>query len=79
MGGQIHPGEMRHAQLGAEANRLFFHILDELGALDSLRPAGKVLHQRGDGELPTRLVTLQNQGLQVGSCGVDGCGEAGAA
>jgi hypothetical protein len=76
---QIDRDQVSHSELRAEAGGLLFHVLDELGALNALRPAGKVLHQRGDGELAARLVALEHQRLQIGACGVDGCGEPGAA
>ena len=70
---------MGHAQLGAEAGGLLLHVLDQLGALDALGPAGKVLDQRGDGELAAGLVAFEDEGLEVGAGGVDGGGESGAA
>ena len=66
-------------QLGAEAHGLLLHVLDELGALDAFGPAGKVLDQRGDGELAAGLVAFEDERLEVGAGGVDGGGEAGAA
>jgi hypothetical protein len=54
-------------------------VLDELGTLDALGPAGEVFDQGGDGELAAGLVAFQHQGFQVGASGVDGGGEARAA
>jgi hypothetical protein len=68
-----------HAQLGAEADGLLLHVLDELGALDALGPAGKVFDQRGDGELSAGLVAFEDERLQVGARGVNGRGKARAA
>ena len=76
---QICRSQMSHAQLGAEAHCLLFHVFDQLRTLYPIRPAGEVLYQRGDGQLAARLVAFQNQWLEVGACSVDGSGEAGAA
>ena len=71
--------QMGHAELRAKAGGLLLHVLDELGTLNAVGPAGKVLHQRGDGKLAAGLVALQNQRFQIGARGVDSCGEPGAA
>ncbi len=76
--GEVDGVEVRHPQLGAEADRLLLHVLDQLGALDAFRPAGKVLDQGGDRELSARLVALQHQGLEVCPCRVDGSSQARA-
>ncbi len=78
MFGEIDGGEMGHAQLGAEADRLLLHVLDEVGTLDAFGPAGKVLDQRRDGELTAGLVAFEDERLQVGACSVDGSGKSGA-
>ena len=70
---------MGHAELGAEADGLLLHVLDELGALDALGPAGKVFDQGGDGELASGLVAFEDERLEVGTGGVDGSGKSGAA
>ena len=77
--GELGGGKVGHAELGSEAGGLLLHVLDEFGALDALGPAGKVFHQGGDGELTAGLVAFQHQGLEIGTRGVDGCGQAGAA
>ena len=69
---------MRHFEFGAEADRLLLHVLDEFGTLDTLGPAGKVFHQRGDGELASGLVAFQDERLEVGAGSIDGSGKAGA-
>ena len=76
--GEVDGTEMGHAQLGAEANRLLFHVFDELGTLDALGPAGKILHQRGDGKLSAGLVAFEDQRLEIGACSVNGSGKSGA-
>jgi hypothetical protein len=76
--GEIDGGEVRHFELGAEADGLLLHVLDELGALDAFGPAGEVFDERGDGELAAGLVALQDEGFEVGAGSVDGSGEAGA-
>ncbi len=78
VGVEVDAVEVGHAQLGAEAGGLLLHVLDELGALDALGPAGEVFDQRGDGELAAGLVALEDEGLEVGAGGVDGGGESGA-
>jgi hypothetical protein len=77
--GEIDGAEVSHAQLGAEADGLLLHVLNELGALDALGPAGKVFYQGGNGELAAGLVAFEDERLEVGACGVDGGGESGAA
>ena len=72
--GEIDGVEVGHAQLGTEADGLLLHVLDELGTLDALGPAGKVFDQRGDGELAAGLVAFEDEGLEVGAGSVDGSG-----
>ena len=76
---EVDGDEVGHLQFGAEARRLLLHVLDQVGALNALGPAGKVLDQRGDGELAAGLVAFEDERLEVGAGGVDGGGEAGAA
>ena len=76
---EIDGGEMGHAEFGAKADGLLLHVLDELGTLDALGPAGKVFDQRGDGELAAGLVAFENEGLEVGARCVNGGGETCAA
>jgi hypothetical protein len=78
-GGEVDGGEVGHAELGSEADGLLLHVLDELGTLDAIGPAGEVFDQGGDGELAAGLVALEDEGLEVGAGGVDGGGEASAA
>jgi hypothetical protein len=79
MFGQIDRVEVGHAELGAKANGLLLHVLDEVGALDAFGPAGEVFYQGGDGELAAGLMAFEDEGLEVRACGVDGGGESGAA
>ena len=76
---EVDGDEVRHLQLGAETGRLLLHVLDQLRPLDALGPAGKVLHQCGDGKLASGLVAFEDERLEVGAGGVDGGGESGAA
>ena len=71
--------QVTHLQIRAKARSLQLHSLDQLGALDPFRPAGKILDQGGDGELAPWLVAFQHQRFQVGAGGIDGGREAGAA
>ena len=63
---------------GAETRGLLLHVFDQIRPLDAIRPAGKVFDQRGDGELPARLVAFEDQRLEVRACSVDGSGKSGA-
>ena len=76
--GEVDGAEMGHAQFGAEADGLLLHVLDELGALDALGPAGEVFDERGDRELAAGLVAFEDERLEVGAGSVDGSGKAGA-
>ncbi len=76
---QVDGDEVGHLQLCAKAHGLLLHVLDQVGSLDALRPAGKVLHQRGDRELAAGLVAFEDERLQVGAGGVNSSGKAGAA
>jgi hypothetical protein len=76
--GEIDGAEMGEAQLCSEADGLLLHVLDEVGALDALGPAGEVFNQRGDGELAAGLVAFEDERLEIGARSVDGSGESGA-
>jgi hypothetical protein len=65
MRAQLDPGEMGQLECGAKSLRLLLHVVDQFRALNAFRPAGKVLHQRGDGELAARLVAFQHQRVQA--------------
>src|ERR1700733_14537158 len=78
MFGQVDRVKVGHAELGAEADGLLLHVLDEVGTLDALGPAGKVFDQRGDRELPAGFVAFEDERLEVGACSVDGGGKSGA-
>src|SRR3954465_5854448 len=69
---------MAGPDLRAEARGLPLHILDQLGALNTLRKAGEILNQRGERKLSAGLVALKDKRLQIGAGGVDGGGESGA-
>jgi hypothetical protein len=76
--GEVDGAEVSEAKLCTEAYGLFLHVLDEVGALNTLGPAGKVFNQRGDGELASGLVAFEDEGFEVGAPCVDGGGESGA-
>ena len=67
MRAQFHPAQMRQLKVGAKSRRLLLHVVDQFRPLDPFRPAGKILDQRGDRELPARLVSLQHQRFQLGA------------
>src|SRR5580698_7345229 len=71
--------EMRQLEGCAKPLCLFLHVLDQLGALNALGPAGKILDKRGDGELAAGLVAFQNQRVQSSAACVDGRRKPGAA
>src|SRR5438477_4228955 len=75
---EVGAGYMPEHVFGTKALRLLAHVLDEFGALDTLGKAGKVLDQSGDGELSARLVAFNDQGFQVGACGIKCGGVSGA-
>ena len=75
---EVDAGEVTHAILGAEALRLLAHVLDQLRAQDSFGKSGKILDQRGQGELSAGLVAFDDQRFQVGARGVQGGGVSGA-
>ncbi len=59
-------------ELGAEALGLLPELRHEVGAHDPVGEARVVLDVGRQHELPAGLQTLDDQGLQVGSGGVDG-------
>src|SRR5579871_342486 len=69
---------MRHAVFRAEALCLLAHVFHQLRAHNSFRKSGKILHQRGQGELPPGFVSLQHKRFQVGARRVKRGGMAGA-
>ena len=42
-------------EFGAETLGLLLHVFDQVGAVDAFGKAGKVLDQRGQGQLPAGL------------------------
>ncbi len=66
-------------ELGAEARGLHAHVVDELGPLDAFGKAREIFHQGGDGELAAGLVAVDDQRGEVGTRGINGRGQAGAA
>src|SRR5271157_2400790 len=64
---EVHLHHVTGFVLRAEASRLLTHVLDELRPLNSLGKAGKIFHQRGDGELTSRLVALDDQRTEIGA------------
>ncbi len=62
----------------SESLRLLAHVLDELRAHDPSRKAGEILDLAGNGELPTGLVSIENERSEVSACGIDGRSEARA-
>src|SRR6516225_9747577 len=70
---------MAEVVLRPKALGLLAHILNQLGPLDAFREAGKILNQRGEGELSAGLMTFDDQRLEVGACGVESGGMSRAA
>ena len=65
--GQVRADQVTHLHLGAELLGLLAHVFDQLRSLHAIGPAGKVLDQRGDGELAAGLVAFDHERLQVGA------------
>lgn len=75
---EVDGDQVSHPELRSEALGLLLHVFNKLGALDAIRPAGKVLDQGGNGELAPRLVSFKDQRFQVGASRIDGGSEPGA-
>src|SRR5581483_49682 len=76
---EVGASDMPQLVLRSETRSLAAHVLDQFRPLDSFREAGKVFNQRGERELTARFVPLNDQRLEVGACGVERGGMAGAA
>src|SRR5215470_2182330 len=76
---KIGGSQVTNAKLSTKARCLLLHVFNQLRPLNSLRPAGKILYQRGNGQLAARLMALQHQRLQIGASSVDGSGKSGTA
>jgi hypothetical protein len=57
--------------LSTEIFRLFSYILNEIGSIDTIWEARKILHQSGKRQLTSRFVASHNQRLQTGSSRVN--------
>ena len=79
MRSKLHPAQVRKLELRPKPFRLLLHVFDQFGALNSVGPARKVLHQCGDRQLSPWLMPFQNQRLQPRAGSVDGGSEPGAA
>ena len=64
---------------GPEAGRLLLHLGHEGGSLDAVAESGEVLDGRGGGQEPSGLLARDQEGVEVGTRGVDGCCPAGTA
>ena len=76
---EVGAGEVRHAVFGAKAFSLFAHVLDQLRSHDSFGKAGKIFHERREGELAPGFVTFDDKRLQIGASRVQRGGVSGAA
>ena len=63
---------------GAEVLGLFLDVFDQLGSVDAFRETGEILDQRGERELPARLMACNDKGFQIGARGID-CGRVSGA
>lgn len=63
---------------GAEFFRLGLHFHHQLRAHDAIGMTGEIFHFGGGRQLSARLGAGKEQGAEVGACGVDRCGVAGA-
>ena len=64
---------MSREKLGAKTHGLLAHVLDEFRALDAIRKSRKILHQRGDGELPAGLMPINDERAEISSGSIN-CG-----
>ena len=71
--------QMRMFVRRAKPRRLLLHVFDQFRPLNPLRPSGKVLHQRGNRKLSSRLVPLQNQRFQSRARRIERRRQSGAA
>src|ERR1700686_202971 len=76
---QVGAGQMRHAVFRAKAFRLLSHVLNQLGAENTLGKSREVLDQRGHRELSTRLVPFDDQRFQISARRVQSGSVSGAA
>ena len=72
---EIDADDMPGPELSAKARCLLAHVVDEFRPLDAFGEAGKVLHQRGEGQLAAGLVAVDDEWLQVGASSIDGGGQ----
>ena len=83
--GEVDPGDLLGEELGPEPLGLGAEVRHQLGTHDALGKPGEVLDLGGQHQLAPRLVaggrrlTLDDQGSEVGACGVDGRGQPGGA
>src|SRR5580692_6013376 len=69
---ELHAGQMRQLKRRTESLRLLLYVVNQFRTLNAVGPAGKILDQRGDGELAAGLVAFQNQRVQSSPSRVDG-------
>ncbi len=65
--------------LRAKASRLLAHVLNQLGALNTLGKSGEIFYQSSERELASGLVSFNHQRLEVGASRVERRGVTGAA
>jgi hypothetical protein len=70
--------EMTHSVLCTEALSLLAHVLDKLRAKNAFWKSRKIFDQGCKGQLSTRLVTLDDQRLQVGPRRIERSSVSGA-
>src|SRR5437773_2588395 len=70
---QVSGGNMRQLVLRPKALGLASHIGDQLRSVNPLWKARKILNQRGQGKLASRLVSFNHQWIEIGAGGVQ-CG-----
>src|ERR1043165_7940114 len=79
MGAEVDALDLLHLEDGAEALGLLAHEVHELRPEDSFGEAGVVFNVRGDGELPARLQSFEDERSEVGAGEVDRGGASGRA
>ena len=69
--GQIRFKNRSVDEFGAESLGLLFHVFDQIRAVNAVGKAGEVLNLGGHRKLSAGFVPCDDQGLQIGPCGVD--------
>src|ERR1700724_2318781 len=67
------------AEPSAEFFRLFMHVHNQLRSVDTIRKSGEILDEGSRGQLTARFSSLEDEGSQVGPCGINRSCQSSAA